>query len=92
MLGSYGLRTYIWNNRLKSLVLLVGFPFLLFLICFGFALLISAWNASDVGEGIDSALALTPSLVPVAVVGALIWFVIAWFANGRIVGARHRRP
>jgi heat shock protein HtpX len=82
---SYGLRTYIWNNRLKSLVLLAGFPLLLFLICFAFALLISAWNASDVGEGIAEAASITPGLIPVAVIGALIWFVIAWFANGKIV-------
>ena len=40
MLGSYGLQTYIWNNRLKSLLLLAGFPVLLLLICFGFAVLI----------------------------------------------------
>ncbi|HVY19993.1 MAG TPA: M48 family metallopeptidase [Bauldia sp.] len=85
MLGSYGLRTYIWNNRLKSLALLAGFPFLLFLICFAFALVISAFDNPDVGEGIANAIALTPSLVPVALGGALIWFIIAWFANTGIV-------
>jgi heat shock protein HtpX len=85
VLGSYGLRTYIWNNRLKSLVLLAGFPFLLFLICFAFALLISALDDPDVGEGIRNAIAITPGLIPVALGGALLWFVIAWFANARIV-------
>jgi heat shock protein HtpX len=85
VLGSYGLRTYIWNNRLKSLLLLAGFPFLLFLICFGFALLISAWSDPDVGEGIANAFRLTPALIPVALGGALVWFVIAWFANQKIV-------
>ena len=44
MLGSYGLKTYIWNNRLKSIFLLAGFPVLLLLICFGFAILISAFS------------------------------------------------
>jgi heat shock protein HtpX len=85
VLGSYGLRTYIWNNRLKSVFLLAGFPFLLFLICFGFALVISAFNDPNVGEGIAYAFTLTPSLIPVAVVGALLWFAIAWFANQKIV-------
>jgi heat shock protein HtpX len=85
VLGSYGLRTYIWNNRLKSLVLLAGFPLLLFLICFAFALVISAFDNPDVGEGIANAIALTPSLIPVAVIAALVWFVIAWFANTGIV-------
>jgi heat shock protein HtpX len=85
LLGSYGLRTYIWNNRLKSLLLLAGFPFLLFLISFAFALLISAFANPNVGEGIQNAIALMPALVPVAVGAALIWFVIAWFANQKIV-------
>ena len=87
MLGSYGLRTYIWNNRLKSLLLLAGFPFLLLLICFGFAVLISALDSPDVGEGIQNAIALMPQLVPVALIAALVWFVIAWFANQAIIDA-----
>jgi heat shock protein HtpX len=87
LLGAYGLKTYIWNNRLKSLLLLAGFPFLLLLICFGFALVIAALEDPNVGEGIVNAFNLLPALVPVALVAALIWFVIAWFANQRIVDA-----
>ena len=85
MLGSYGLRTYIWNNRLKSLILLIGFPFLLFLICFGFAIVFSTFDEPTVEQGLQDALAMTPSLIPFAVVAALVWFVIAWFANTDIV-------
>ena len=87
MLGAYGLRTYIWNNRLKSLVLLAGFPFLLLLICFGFALVIAALNDPSVGDGIRDAFGLLPRLVPVALAGAVIWFIIAWFANQKIIDA-----
>jgi heat shock protein HtpX len=87
VLGSYGLQTYIWNNRLKSLLLLAGFPVLLLLICFGFAVLISAFDDPDVAQGIRNAIALMPQLVPVAVIAALVWFVIAWFANQRIIDA-----
>ena len=36
--GAAGLRTHIWNNNLRSIVLLAGFPILLVLI--GFALVI----------------------------------------------------
>jgi heat shock protein HtpX len=86
-LGSFGLSTYIWNNRIKSVILLAGFPFLLLLICFGFALVISAMSDPDVGEGIENAIHLLPSLVPVALIGALVWFVIAWFANQGIIDA-----
>ena len=87
MLGAYGLRTYIWNNRLKSLVLLAGFPLLLLPICFGFALIIAATNEPSVSQGIQDAFDLLPQLVPVAIGAALIWFVIAWFANQGIIDA-----
>lgn len=86
-MGSFGLSTYIWNNRIKSVILLAGFPFLLLLICFGFALLIAAMSNPDVGEGIEHAIHLLPSLIPVALIGALVWFVIAWFANQSIIDA-----
>lgn len=86
-MGSFGLSTYIWNNRIKSVILLAGFPLLLLLICFGFALVISAMSDPDVGEGIENAVRLLPSLVPVALIGALVWFVIAWFANQSIIDA-----
>lgn len=86
-MGSIGLRTYIWNNRLKSIVLLAGFPVLLLLIAFAFALLISALDNPDIGEGFANAVALLPSLVPVAIGAALVWFVIAFFANRAIVAA-----
>jgi heat shock protein HtpX len=85
LLGSYGLRTYIWNNRLKSLVLLAGFPVLLLMICYAFALVIAAMDNPDVGEGFANATRLLPRLVPVALVSSLVWFVIAWFANQKIV-------
>ena len=87
MLGAYGLRTYIWNNRLKSLVLLAGFPLLLLPICFGFALIIAAMNEPNVGQGIQDAIDLLPQLIPVAFGAALLWFVIAWFANQGIIDA-----
>jgi heat shock protein HtpX len=93
VLGAVGLQTYIWNNRLKSVLLLAGFPLLLLLICFGFALLISAMSDPDVGQGIVDAVNLLPTLVPVAIGGAVVWFVIAWFANqGIIDGITGARP
>jgi heat shock protein HtpX len=82
---AYGLRTHIWNNRLKSLLLLAGFPFLLLMICFAFALVIVAFTNPDIGQGIADAIALTPALIPVAFGASAIWFLIAWFANQAIV-------
>lgn len=86
-MGSYGLSTYIWNNRLKSLFLLAGFPFLLLLICFAFALIISALDNPDIGTGFANAVRLLPTLVPIALGGAALWFLIAFFAHQLIIDA-----
>jgi heat shock protein HtpX len=43
-LSASGLRTHIWNNNLKSVLLLAGFPFLLVAIGFALSLL---WNAGS---------------------------------------------
>ena len=60
---AYGLSTHIWNNRLKSILLLAGFPFLLLLIAFAFALLFSAYgNPDGVGAGFETAFAMLPRL------------------------------
>jgi len=87
LFASYGLKTYIWNNRLKSFLLLAGFPFLLLLICFAFALVISALESPDISRGFANAVELLPLLVPIALAVALIWFTIAWFANLGIVSS-----
>jgi heat shock protein HtpX len=84
---SYGLSTHIWNNRLKSVLLLVGFPFLLLLIAFGVALFIAALDAYTVDQGFRDAVTLLPGIVPVVVVIAVIWWAIAWFANRGIIDA-----
>jgi heat shock protein HtpX len=57
------------------------------MICFAFALVLSALDSPDVITGFGSAFELVPALIPVAIVGALIWFAIAFFANTAIIGA-----
>ncbi len=86
-MGTYGLRTLIWNNRLKSALLLVGFPVLLLLICFAFALVIAAFDNPDIGQGFETAIGLVPMLVPIAVAASLIWWGIAFFAHQGIIDA-----
>ena len=69
-MGSYGLSTHIWNNRLKSVLLLAGFPVLLLVICFAFAVLFSAFDNPDLASGFANAVGLLPRLVPIAFAGA----------------------
>jgi len=39
MLQAYGLKTHIWNNNLRSLFLLIGFPLLLLFLAYGIILI-----------------------------------------------------
>jgi heat shock protein HtpX len=80
-----GLRTQIWNNALKSILLLAGFPVLLLLIVYGVAVLGVAFEDRDVIPGLIEAARRLPSYIPVAVVAALIWFAIAYLVNTRMV-------
>ena len=39
MLEAYGLKTHIWNNNLRSILLLIFFPLLLLFLAYGLILL-----------------------------------------------------
>jgi len=103
LLGATGLRTHIWNNNLKSLLLLAGFPLLLTLLGYAAALIMVAMS----GEGsyvsdskgasyysdptilrsMEIAFAQLPSIMMYAGAAAAIWFVIAWFSHQAIINA-----
>jgi len=67
--------------------LLAGFPVLLVLITWAFTLLAAADGKAGFWAGFNESIAMLPAALPVAVVIALIWFAIAWFANQRIIDA-----
>ncbi len=88
-----GLRTHIWNNNLKSLALLAGFPVLVFALWYAAELLAVSYYAVDGGAGLsleaiqrralDNAIAALPYLG----VGVAIWFAAAWVFHQRIIDA-----
>jgi heat shock protein HtpX len=84
-----GLQTHIWNNNLRSALLLAGFPVLLLGLTYALTLgLIGAGYLPSTGtmEG-DAAHALELMAVsaPLAIGAALVWFVIAYFTNQAII-------
>ncbi|BBK34223.1 heat shock protein [Stella humosa] len=87
MIGTIGLKTHLWNNAARSILLLAGFPLLLLLIAYAIALLIEAGSSPSVAEGLAAAGRRLPVLAPIAVAAALAWFAVAWFANARLVTA-----
>lgn len=90
MTPAVGLRTHIWNNNLKSILLLVGFPFLLLALLYAGTLLWLAYEGSGTGQ-FDRDVALagqnTLQLAPFAFIAALIWFGIAWLFYQRMIDA-----
>jgi heat shock protein HtpX len=86
MLPTTGLRTHIWNNFIKSGLLLAGFPFLLLAVTFAVVLIFQ-----DHGRGIgyDMAVAVEtlPVAFPIALAASGVWFAIAWVGYQRMINA-----
>ncbi|HWA01509.1 MAG TPA: M48 family metallopeptidase [Caulobacterales bacterium] len=92
-MGAYGLQTFIWNNNLKSGLLLLGFPVLLILLTYALFLLYAGFSGAgnydaygDVAAFVWAGDALLRAW-PFALVGAGVWFVIAYFAYQGIIDA-----
>ncbi len=90
MTPAVGLRTHIWNNNLKSLLLLAGFPVLLLLLLFAGVLVymgLGTGGGGDVALDLRLAADRTLELAPAALLAALIWFAIAWVFHQNIIDA-----
>jgi heat shock protein HtpX len=90
-----GINTYIWNNNIKSILLLCAFPFIFFIMDFLFFAGITAFDY--IPPGVD------PSTFPSFIIqqglaglahtwtwvvgGVGIWFIIAYFTHGSIIRA-----
>ncbi|MBL1431749.1 MAG: M48 family metallopeptidase [Robiginitomaculum sp.] len=86
-MAAYGLKTQIWNNNLKSGLLLAGFPILLSILLFALVLMFQVMidDANDLRSGLYAAAMAMPSIFPVALVGAGIWFVISFFGHQKMI-------
>ncbi len=86
-MGAYGLQTHIWNNNLKSVVLLAGFPLLLltlmYALCVGYVAV--ATDFSSVENGLRLALDQLMRIWPFAFLAAGVWFLIAWMAHQALI-------
>src|SRR5580693_7354276 len=84
-----GLQTYIWNNNIRSALLLIGFPILLLGMVF-FLVLGMIWARMlppgyEYGGDVAEALALMWQAAPAAIVVSVVWFAIAYFFNQTII-------
>ena len=86
-----GLQTYIWNNNLRSAALLAGFPVLLTVLLFAVELVLIGSGFVRIpydlpaGGAVAYAVQLTVQSLPIAVVVAVVWFVVAYYGNTAII-------
>ena len=89
MVQAVGLQTYIWNNNLRSTLLLIGFPLLLIGMIYVLQLgLMGAGYLPSTGSlngDLGYSLRLLIGSAPLALVVAGVWFVIAYFSNQLII-------
>ncbi|MEE2692157.1 MAG: M48 family metallopeptidase [Pseudomonadota bacterium] len=88
-MGAFGLQTHIWNNNLKSVALLLGFPVLLVLLLYGLNVgyVGLVGEARSFEEGLRLALDYTARSWPFALIGAGVWFLIAWAFHQKMIEA-----
>jgi heat shock protein HtpX len=87
-MGAVGLKTHIWNNNWKSMLLLGGFPVLLLLLMYGLFLLAAGLSGSFGPEGpfVWAALAVA-SAWPWALISAGLWFAVAYLIYQGLIDA-----
>ena len=88
-----GLKTHIWNNAAKTVLLLLGFPFLMLVVCYAFALVwVGFMEDPELLQGLNRALELLPAAIPIALMVSGLWLAFAFFAHqwmiDKLTGAR----
>src|SRR3974390_3151265 len=87
-MAAYGLYSHIQSNRRRSIALLVGLFFLVFVLVYAGALLAAALliNA-DLGTLMQIALADLIKAAPFATLGTVLWIVIAYYLHQDMIDA-----
>ncbi len=88
-MAAYGLYTHIQSNRRRSIALLIGLFFLVYVLVFAGALLAEAMSVPDAPLDylVQAALHDFVLAAPVATVGTIIWVLIAYRFHQRMIDA-----
>src|SRR6185436_5326457 len=88
-MAAYGLYSHIASNKRRSVVLLVGLFFLIYLMVFAGALLAEGFIGSNLPFDAIIALAWRDLIVafPFATVGAILWILIAYKFHQALIDA-----
>ncbi|HWK94865.1 MAG TPA: M48 family metallopeptidase [Pseudolabrys sp.] len=88
-MAAYGLYTHIQSNRRRSIALLIGLFFLVYVLVFAGALLAEAMSVADAPLDylVQAALHDLRIAAPVATVGTILWVLIAYKFHQRMIDA-----
>ncbi|MET0276687.1 MAG: M48 family metallopeptidase [Pseudorhodoplanes sp.] len=88
-MAAYGLYTHIRSNRRRSIALLIGLFFLVYVMVFAGALLAEAWLSGNLPFDVIVQRAWADFLTswPFATVGAILWMLIAYRFNQSMIDA-----
>ena len=91
-MAAVGLKTHIWANNTRSLLLLGGFPVLLVMILYGAQLVMMGFgviegSGGELGDDMALAGSMLGWTVPAALVIAAVWFAIAYLGNQAMIDA-----
>lgn len=83
-----GLRTHIWNNNLRSVLLLLAFPVLLLILFYGLMIgFVGFTSDASVTDGLSDAASNLPTTAPFALGAAGAWFAVAFFGHNAMINA-----
>ncbi len=86
MMQAYGLRTHIWNNNFKSILLLVLFPVLLMGLAYALILLWAGFATEmSTAEGLEYGVKTMPRVAPMALGAAGAWFAVAFLGHQTMI-------
>lgn len=84
-----GLSTHIWNNNLRSIMLLAFYPLLILAVFWLCALVLGSglnnYQSGDVGDAVSTANTFTYNFLPLILTAVAIWFTISWFFHTSMI-------
>lgn len=87
-MGAYGLKTWIWQNNLKTILLLVLFPVLILGLVYAGLLLWAGYvEGRSLERGLVFATHTLPQALPYTLAGVGVWFGIAFMGNQALIDA-----
>ena len=81
----FGLQNQIWRNNSNSVLLLVLFPIIFFVLTWLFFFFLSF--SSEVHKTISQINQNFLITVPFIIIGVLLWFIIAWFSHSSMINS-----